>query len=57
MPGSFARSAADVAMRVPREACAGGEARVEQRGVIEPVLEHVVAATDQHATPTARFAM
>ena len=38
-----------VAMRITREAGAACESRVEQRGMIQPVLEHAVAATGDRA--------
>ena len=46
--GQLVAQRRDVCVRVARKPRAGGEARVEQRSVIEPVLEHVIAAADQH---------
>jgi hypothetical protein len=47
-PGQLCLQRRDVAMRIARKARAGGKSRVEQRCVIEPVLEHVITASHQH---------
>src|SRR5262245_64550880 len=36
-------------MRIPREPRAARETRIDQRRVVQPVLEHTVAASDKRA--------